>query len=183
VPKLKVFCTPIGFHDALVAAPSQKAALKAWGTTTDLFAAGRASIVDDPELQELALARPGEVVKRPRGDAHALIEQMEAEDARDKAAERKAGGKARKPTAPIEIPAKKAPKPPDRRELDRVEGELAAAAGELRDGLQALAKRRAALDDEERALRAGSERRLADLKTRRDRLAASYKRAVQPRRR
>lgn len=29
--KLKVYRTPIGFHDAYVAAPSQKAALKAWG--------------------------------------------------------------------------------------------------------------------------------------------------------
>ena len=38
--KLKVFRTPIGFHDAYVAAPSQKAALQAWGTDTDLFARG-----------------------------------------------------------------------------------------------------------------------------------------------
>lgn len=30
--KLKVFCTPIGFHDAYVAAPSQKAALEVWDT-------------------------------------------------------------------------------------------------------------------------------------------------------
>jgi hypothetical protein len=28
--KLKVFRTPIGFHDAYVAAPSKKAALAAW---------------------------------------------------------------------------------------------------------------------------------------------------------
>ena len=53
-PKLKVFCTPMGFYDALVAAPSQKAALKAWGTTTDLFTAGRASLVEDPALQKSA---------------------------------------------------------------------------------------------------------------------------------
>jgi hypothetical protein len=31
--KLKVFRTPIGFHDAYVAAPSQKAALEAWEAT------------------------------------------------------------------------------------------------------------------------------------------------------
>ena len=36
-PKLKVYSTPIGFHDALVAAPSQKAALEAWGAGTNLF--------------------------------------------------------------------------------------------------------------------------------------------------
>ena len=32
MPKLKVYRTPIGFHDAYVAAPSQKAALDAWGS-------------------------------------------------------------------------------------------------------------------------------------------------------
>ena len=38
--KLKVYCTPVGFHDAYVAAPSQKAALQAWGAKTNLFAQG-----------------------------------------------------------------------------------------------------------------------------------------------
>ena len=36
--KLKVFRTPIGFHDAYVAAPSQKAALEAWGADSNIFA-------------------------------------------------------------------------------------------------------------------------------------------------
>ena len=39
--KLKVFRTPIGFHDAYVAAPSRAAALRAWGADTDLFSTGR----------------------------------------------------------------------------------------------------------------------------------------------
>jgi hypothetical protein len=69
-----------GFHNALVAAPSQKAALKAWGTTTDLFAAGRASVVEDPDLQTLALARPGEVVKHSRGDEAAILERIDEEE-------------------------------------------------------------------------------------------------------
>lgn len=64
-PKLKVFCTPRGFHNALVAAPSQKAALKAWGTTTDLFAAGRASVVGDPGSCARPAWRGREVL--PRG--------------------------------------------------------------------------------------------------------------------
>ena len=174
-PKLKVFCTSVGFYDALVAAPSQKAALKAWGTSTDLFGAGRASIVDDPELQELALASPGEVVKRARGNAHDLIEQMEAEEARERGASLKQAGK---PAVP------RPPKPaPDRSELDRAEHELDAAERELRDGLQALAEARTALDEQEDALRRSSNRRLAELKSSRDRLAAAYKRAAQPKRR
>ena len=123
-PKLKVFCTSVGFYDALVAAPSQKAALKAWGTTTDLFSAGRASVVEDPDLQELALARPGEVVKRPRGDAHQLIEQMEAEEAR----ERKAG-----PRPVAQRQAARKPEP-DRSDLDTAVQEFEAAERELRDG-------------------------------------------------
>ena len=63
---LKVFRTPIGFHDAYVAAPTQKAALEAWGTDTNLFARGAAEQVTDPDLMTEPLERPGEVIKRLR---------------------------------------------------------------------------------------------------------------------
>ena len=176
-PKLKVFCTAVGFDDALVAAPSQKAALKAWGTTTDLFGTGRATIVDDPEIQALALASPGKVVKRPRGNAHDLIEAMEAEEAQERAS-------AAKPRPKTQAPVREQPRPaPDRSELDGVEQEISRAERELRDGLATIADARAALDSQENALRQGADRRLADLRTRRDRLAAAYKRAMQPKRR
>lgn len=65
--KLKLFRTPIGFHDAYVAAPSRKAALEAWGATTDLFSAEIAEQVTDPEMMKEALARPGEIIRRKRG--------------------------------------------------------------------------------------------------------------------
>jgi hypothetical protein len=65
--RLKVFRTPIGFHDAYVAAPSRKAALAAWGAGTDLFAAGAAEVVSDPKLTKEPLARPGEVIRKARG--------------------------------------------------------------------------------------------------------------------
>ena len=65
--KLKVFRTPIGFHDAIVAAPSQKAALEAWGAESNLFAQGVAERVEEPELLEAALAQPGEVIRVLRG--------------------------------------------------------------------------------------------------------------------
>jgi len=71
-PRLKVYSTAVGFHDAIVAAPSQAAALRAWGTTTDLFGAGRASLVEDDAIRAEALARPGEVIKRLRGDEAAI---------------------------------------------------------------------------------------------------------------
>lgn len=57
--KLKVYRTPIGFHDAYVAAPSQKEALVAWGSDSNLFAQKIAEEVSDPELMKEPLARPG----------------------------------------------------------------------------------------------------------------------------
>src|ERR1044072_8487848 len=65
--KLKVFRTAIGFHDAYVAAPSQKAALEAWGADSNIFAQGIAEQVTDPKLIEEPLSRPGEVIKKLRG--------------------------------------------------------------------------------------------------------------------
>ena len=66
-PTLKVFRTPIGFHDAYVAAPSQSAALEAWGADANLFARGEAEEVTEPKLAKAPLERPGEVVKVLRG--------------------------------------------------------------------------------------------------------------------
>lgn len=71
--KLKVFRTAVGFHDAYVAAPSRKVALAAWGAAKDLFAIGSAEEVTDPALTQEALARPGEVIKRSRGDLSAQL--------------------------------------------------------------------------------------------------------------
>ncbi len=65
--KLKVYSTPIGFHDALVAAPSQKAALEAWGASTNLFKQGSAHVVTDERLAKVPLENPGRVVKVARG--------------------------------------------------------------------------------------------------------------------
>ena len=66
--KLKLFKSVIGFHDAYVAAPSRKAALTAWGASTDLFSAGLAEQVD-ADICEDAFERPGEIVTRKRGSA------------------------------------------------------------------------------------------------------------------
>jgi hypothetical protein len=65
--KLKVFRTPVGFHDAYVAAPSQKAALEAWGSSTNLFSQGAAEQVSDSKLTKVPLEHPGEVVRVLRG--------------------------------------------------------------------------------------------------------------------
>lgn len=74
--KLKVYRTAAGFDDAYVAAPSQKAALAAWGSEKDLFARGVAEIVTDPALTAEPLASPGVVVKQSRGTTTEQIKAM-----------------------------------------------------------------------------------------------------------
>lgn len=171
-PKLKVYCTPIGFYDALVAAPSQRAALKAWGTSTDLFGAGRASVVDDPASQADALARPGEVIRRPRGDAATLIAAMEAEERAERAAPKTRPKSAAPPAPPP------APPPPDRSELDEAERALAEAEHRLDEDLRRFDTEREALDARETATRKAGETRLSDLTRARDRARTAYDRAV-----
>jgi hypothetical protein len=75
--KLKVYRTPIGFHDAYVAAPSQKAALEAWGAETNLFGRGIAEQVSDPKLMKVPLEHPGQVVKVLRGTEAEQIAALE----------------------------------------------------------------------------------------------------------
>jgi hypothetical protein len=72
--RLKVFQAQFGFHDSVVAAPSQAAALRAWGTHQNLFADGQARITTDPKAVEAALAHPGTPLLRAVGsdDAFAL---------------------------------------------------------------------------------------------------------------
>jgi len=57
--RFRVYKTHIGFHDWVVAAPNQKAALKAWDVRENLFAMGAAKAVEDEEAIELAMKSPG----------------------------------------------------------------------------------------------------------------------------
>jgi hypothetical protein len=65
--KLKVFQAQFGFHDSVVAASSQAAALRAWGTRQNLFAEGHARITDDPLAVDAARAHPEIPLRRPVG--------------------------------------------------------------------------------------------------------------------
>ncbi|HEY5047995.1 MAG TPA: hypothetical protein VII49_08265 [Rhizomicrobium sp.] len=69
---LKVFRAHFGFYDCVVAAPSQKAALAAWGAAPSEFAKGFAIVTNDPDAVAAALAEPGMVLKRPAGCAAAF---------------------------------------------------------------------------------------------------------------
>ena len=65
--KLKVFKAQFGFYDSVVAAPSQAAALRAWGAHQNLFAGGEATLVTDEGTIAAALAHPETPLRRAVG--------------------------------------------------------------------------------------------------------------------
>lgn len=75
--KLRTYLTSLGFFDQAVAAPSMKAALEAWGSTSNLFHQGFAREVDDRAIVEATMAKPGVVLKRPIGSTGRFSESAE----------------------------------------------------------------------------------------------------------
>lgn len=142
--KLKLFRTPIGFHDAYVAAPSRAAALRAWGADADLFARGAAEEVEAALAPE-AIDQPGTIVCKMRGTTEEHIAALPP-DAKTPA--RSAQAKKTK------APARSKPKPhPDRKPLDAAEAAIEAAKAEhaaarsaISAQIDALEKRRQQLD-------------------------------------
>ena len=63
-PRLKVFSWSDGFHVFTIATSSRAKALKAWGSSQDLFATGLATEVFEGADHSAALAAPGEVMQR-----------------------------------------------------------------------------------------------------------------------
>lgn len=162
---LKVYRTPIGFHDAYVAAPSQKAALKAWGSDADLFARGVAEVVTDPELTAEPLARPGEVIRKSRGSAAEQLAALPPD----------------KPKPKAKAPAKVRPKPkprPDRAPVEKAEQALAAAEQRHRDEDRALAAEEKALAERRRTMRTAQAEETKRLATARDDLETAYEAAL-----
>jgi hypothetical protein len=72
--RLKTYQTSLGFFDLAVAAPSMKAALAAWGSTSNLFHQGFAKEATDPAIIAAATARPGVVLRRPVGSREPFSE-------------------------------------------------------------------------------------------------------------
>jgi hypothetical protein len=65
--KLKVFQAQFGFYDTVLAAPSQAAARRAWGTHRNLFATGHARAATDEKAIAAALQHPGTLLRRAVG--------------------------------------------------------------------------------------------------------------------
>ena len=114
--KLKVFQAQFGFYDTVVAAPSQAAALRAWGTRQDLFASGDATETTDAAAIAAATAQPETPLRRAVGstDPFALepTSLPKVPDAQKKAAAKPLAKS--KPAAPAKPPA-------DRSKLDAAE--------------------------------------------------------------
>ena len=163
---LKVFRTPIGFHDAYVAAPSRKAALAAWGADKDLFARGVAEVVTDPALTAEPLTHPGTVVKRLRGTAAEQIDAAGVAAPAKQAARVKPGP-----------PKARAPRP-DRDAVDAAEAALAQAEEGHRAAEAALAAEEQALAERRRALRADWSATRETLEAARDAAADAYDAAL-----
>ena len=170
--KLKVFRTSIGFHDAYVAAPSQKAAIEAWGTGKDVFARGEAEIVTDPALTAAPLANPGQIVKRLRGTTAEQIATLQAEEEPVRPA---AKGKAKA------RPAKPSPKPkprPSRAALEEAEAALAEAEARQTAALREIAEREAALERERKALETRHREERERLEARREKAESAFEQAM-----
>jgi hypothetical protein len=65
--KLKTYVTSQGFYDLAVAAPSMKAALEAWGASSNLFHQGFAKETRDSQAIAATMAKPGVILQRPVG--------------------------------------------------------------------------------------------------------------------
>ena len=168
---LKVYRTPIGFHDAYVAAPSMAAALRAWGTDTNLFARGVAELVTDPGLSAAPLAAPGEVIKVARGTAAEHIAALPKARAKEPK---------QQPAATAKPKAAPKPKPrPKRDELDAVEAALAELEQAQRAERRELERREKALRRERAALEQAQDASRKKLETARDRADRAYRDALE----
>ena len=164
--KLNIYTTSAGFFDLAVAAPSMKAALEAWGSTTNLFHQGFAKESDDPGAVAAAMARPGVVLRRAVGSNDPFTENARLPT------DLPTGKLRNKPARPAAKKPEPAPRPPDdkalrkaalafererkRRETDRrTEEQARRKEAERRD--RAIAAAQTALEEAE-----GEHRRTVD---------------------
>ena len=164
---LKVFQAHLGFYDTVVAAPSRAAALKAWGSRQDLFRDGSAKETQDAQAIEAARAKPGIVLRRVAGSKAPFSEnpglpslpplpKKDASKKKDiaKTAPIAPGPRERPALRLVQTPPPTPPrKPPDRQPVERAEKALTELKKEEERALARMAARKAALDQEERALR------------------------------
>jgi hypothetical protein len=177
---LKVFRTHLGFFDTIIAAPSMKAALEAWGAKQNLFHSGLAEITNDPKAVMAALARPGVVLRRAAGSNEQFTEDPGLPVVR--AARHAKVAKAAKAAGQQGLPLPKpAPKPVDRKKLDAAEKTLAELEAEERRTLGELWRKRAAAEAEEARAKRDFARRRREAEERLEQERRAYERALRDR--
>jgi hypothetical protein len=175
---MKVFRTPVGFHDAYVAAPSRKAALKAWGTDRNLFAHGAAEEVDDPDLMKEPLAQPGVVIKRSRGTVAQQIAALPKDETNSRRAKPPLSETSDKPAPKAKAPEKKRAPKPSRDKLSAAESAIERAEHQHEKARKALAARERKLAVERDLLERGQCDEMDALRKVRDRSREAYEGAI-----
>jgi hypothetical protein len=118
--KLKVFQAQFGFYDTVVAAPSQAAALRAWGVNQNLFASGEAKLTTDEAAITAATAHPETPLRRAVGSSDPFaLEPTSLPDVPDAPKKKAVAKPAAKPK-----PSALARPPADRSKLDAAEKAL-----------------------------------------------------------
>lgn len=178
--KLKVYMTRIGVRDWLVAASSQKEALKAWDIDRNLFASGDARVTTDPTHVQVAMRNPGIPVAAP-GRVVAPEEKSNVVQFTGKRVAREAKAEVEQKPAKHEKPAKGAkkkhrvnadqlslpmPKKVDRSKLEAAEQELKAFERDTSRERAEIEKRKRSLELELEAFEAESERKRERLEKR-----------------
>lgn len=141
--RLKVFQAQFGFYDTVVAAPSQAAALRAWGTHQNLFSTGQAQLTDNAQAIAAAQEHPETPLRRPVGtDAPFVLEPTSLPDVPVIA---RVAPRQPKPGPPRPEPPKPAA---DRSDLDAAEAALKAVDERRKREEADLRRRLAALEAE-----------------------------------
>jgi hypothetical protein len=150
--RLKVYMTRIGVRDWLVAAESQKAALKAWDVHRNLFSTGEARITNDATHVALAMKTPGLPVAAP---GRVLVPEEKG-----RSVERASNVVRLSSVRPAKVEPDKAPaKPKDRSKLDAAEQELRAFERDAARERAEIEKRKRAIETELAAFDAAAERK------------------------
>lgn len=173
--KLKVYRTAVGFRDAYVAAPSQAAALRAWGTDKNLFARGSAEVVADPDTVPEALSNPGEVVYRTRGG---LKEQVAALDALPKRKARKQEPDDPKEGGKKPLRKKPAQPRPSRSELEAAEAAVRTMGQKREDAEAQMRKREKELAAERAAMKQRFDAELRSLQQKEQQARTAFEKAL-----
>ena len=157
-PRLKVYRAAFGFHESVVAAPNQGAALKAWGTRQNLFAEGAAEVTTEAAAVKAALAHPQTPLRRAVGSSDPFVLEPGAAALPEVPPARR-----RPKPGPAKDASRPAPKPAaDRSALTAAERALAQIAADQKAGEADFKKRLRALQDEaDQAARRLDKRRAA----------------------